>query len=235
MSIAFVLGNGRGRLGFDLNELHAIGHTFGCNALYRDFIPDYLCAVDYPMIEEIINAKAHLRTKLYIESKHKRYTQLPNVNAIDTQFPTGMDSGNLSVLLACKLNFTKIYMLGYDYISHNGLNNNVYTGTRLYRQATDVHAGQPTIQSWYHRLMIVMARYPNTEFIRVNGNDFIIPVEADNYKQITKQEFLDEFPTFVLSYKEPVDEPVKEIKIEKGNPYANNLSNPNRPGWYPGN
>ena len=43
---AYIIGNGPSRKGFNLNSLKATGQTYGCNALYRDFIPDYIFSVD---------------------------------------------------------------------------------------------------------------------------------------------------------------------------------------------
>ena len=50
---SFVLGNGKSRLNFDFNHLKRFGKIYGCNALYREFEPDYLIAVDPKMIFEI--------------------------------------------------------------------------------------------------------------------------------------------------------------------------------------
>ena len=55
-NIAFVLGNGKSRLKLDPNRLNGLGTTIGCNALYREFEPDFLVAVDVKMVNEIISA-----------------------------------------------------------------------------------------------------------------------------------------------------------------------------------
>jgi len=59
--IAFVIGNGTSRLGFNLRQLIGLGQIYGCNALYREYapnydLPDYLIAIDDGMIEEIQNS-----------------------------------------------------------------------------------------------------------------------------------------------------------------------------------
>ena len=51
--IAFVLGNGVSRKSIDPHALKLHGKTYGCNALFRTFAPDYLVAVDTKMIMEI--------------------------------------------------------------------------------------------------------------------------------------------------------------------------------------
>ena len=53
MERAFIIGNGVSRKGFDLEQLRGKGVIYGCNALYRDFMPDVLVATDDKMREEI--------------------------------------------------------------------------------------------------------------------------------------------------------------------------------------
>jgi len=52
----FCIGNGESRLGFDLEKLRPHGKIYGCNAIYRDFLPDVLTAVDHGIMHEIYHA-----------------------------------------------------------------------------------------------------------------------------------------------------------------------------------
>ena len=52
----FCIGNGESRKDFDLEKLRPHGKIYGCNALYRDFTPDVLCAVDMGIMHEIYNS-----------------------------------------------------------------------------------------------------------------------------------------------------------------------------------
>jgi len=53
---AFILGNGPSR-STDIQWLNNLkGDTYGCNAIYRDFEPDFLVASDWEMMLEIINS-----------------------------------------------------------------------------------------------------------------------------------------------------------------------------------
>ena len=47
------LGNGESRIGLDLPDLQQRVVVYGCNALYRDFTPDYLVCCDIEMSHEI--------------------------------------------------------------------------------------------------------------------------------------------------------------------------------------
>ena len=49
----FIIGNGESRREIDLAELNQYGKTYGCNALYRDYTPDALIAVDHRMAHQI--------------------------------------------------------------------------------------------------------------------------------------------------------------------------------------
>ena len=53
MSTAFVIGNGKSRTPIPLEPLKSHGKIYACNAVYRQFEPDYLVAVDTKMITEI--------------------------------------------------------------------------------------------------------------------------------------------------------------------------------------
>ena len=50
----FVLGNGHSRKNIDPSKLDGI--VIGCNACYRDFTPDVICAHDAGIISDIVNS-----------------------------------------------------------------------------------------------------------------------------------------------------------------------------------
>ena len=52
----FCIGNGESRKGFNLEKLRPHGNIYGCNALYRDFMPDILTSVDHGIMHEIYHA-----------------------------------------------------------------------------------------------------------------------------------------------------------------------------------
>ena len=56
MKQTFIIGNGESRKGLDLDSLREKGKIYGCNALYRDFTPDVLVAVDEAMMFEIVSS-----------------------------------------------------------------------------------------------------------------------------------------------------------------------------------
>ena len=56
MRKVFCIGNGESRKDFDLEQVRSLGKIYGCNALYRDFTPDVLIAVDSGIIHEIYDS-----------------------------------------------------------------------------------------------------------------------------------------------------------------------------------
>ena len=56
MKRVFCIGNGESRKQLDLETLRPHGKIYGCNALYRDFTPDHLSAVDAGIMHEIYNS-----------------------------------------------------------------------------------------------------------------------------------------------------------------------------------
>ena len=70
----FCIGNGESRKGFDLETLRPHGKIYGCNALYRDFTPDVLTAVDQGICHEIYHSG--YKGKVYF----RNWTKLPAQN-----------------------------------------------------------------------------------------------------------------------------------------------------------
>ena len=51
-----IIGNGKSRQHMDLDKIKEKAWTFGCNALYRDFAPDYLLTIDPHCTHEIFDS-----------------------------------------------------------------------------------------------------------------------------------------------------------------------------------
>ena len=63
-----VIGNGKSRQHMDLNKIKEKAWTFGCNALYRDFAPDYLLTVDGHITHEVLDSDYSLNNKVLISN-----------------------------------------------------------------------------------------------------------------------------------------------------------------------
>ena len=162
MTTAFVLGNGLSRKDIDLAVLSKSGTIYGCNALYRDFVPDVLVATDRDISEHIQRSKYALT--------YCFYTRDPIGNLGARRIPEQwwkFSSGPVAVALAAEDKHTKIYMLGFDMgPSETGHFNNVYADTEFYKKSSAV----PTYTgNWVNQIIEIIKKFPTTEFIRVVG------------------------------------------------------------------
>ena len=69
----FCIGNGESRIGYDLEKLRPHGKIYGCNAIYRDFMPDVITAVDHGIMHEIYHAGVAQKIPCYFRD----WTKVP--------------------------------------------------------------------------------------------------------------------------------------------------------------
>jgi len=69
----FCIGNGESRRDYSLQNLRQYGKIYGCNALYRDFTPDVLTAVDHGIMHEIYHAGVAQKIPCYFRA----WTKVP--------------------------------------------------------------------------------------------------------------------------------------------------------------
>src|SRR6056300_98754 len=121
MTVAFVLGNGRSRLAIDpQQDLVGRGIIYGCNAIYREFMPNVLISTDKLISDKI--------QELGIPERVKHWTRrpLPDSKSHKIERPYyGMSSGPVAISRAALDGHTHIYFLGFDLGSPDGLLNNI--------------------------------------------------------------------------------------------------------------
>lgn len=162
MSRAFVLGNGVSRLAVDLNHLKTLGPIYGCNALYREFVPDVLVSTDKPISERIQTEGYPLRNKFYTRRP------FPGQGALDIpQEYFGFSSGPIATALAALDKHLAIYILGFDMgPAENGKFNNVYADTEFYKKSSS----NPTYSgNWVRQITTVTKNFPKISFYRIVG------------------------------------------------------------------
>jgi hypothetical protein len=163
MAAAFVLGNGVSRQALDLNTLKPLGTIYGCNAIYREFVPDVLISTDTP-ISERIQQEGYSQT-------HVHYTRKPlsdlGARRIAQQY-FGYSSGPVAVSQAAIDGATAIYLIGFDLgPTHTGRFNNCYADTEFYKKSSAV----PTFTgNWVRQLKTIMKDFPRASFFRVVGD-----------------------------------------------------------------
>jgi hypothetical protein len=161
MSRAFVLGNGVSRQQVDLHNLGHLGKIYGCNALYRDFVPDVLVSTDKPISTAIQDSGYSLNNRFY--------TRRPVPGAGAHPVPQkyyGYSSGPIAASIAAYDGAVVIYLVGFDMGPVNNHFNNVYADTEFYKKSS----APPTFTgNWARQLTQIMGDFPNTSFVRVMG------------------------------------------------------------------
>ena len=170
---AVVIGNGVSRLElhthlFELLAHHRAGllasnavQTYGCNALYRDFHPDFLVANGPDVISEIANSGYCDNEIVY--STQNAVLDYPGKFYLTPQNPH-WDAGAIAAYLACFDGHKTVYLLGFDGDCNEGMAfYNAYAGTANY-PAIDA----PSTEAFYIKsLQLVMDTYNDVDFVRV--------------------------------------------------------------------
>ena len=180
---AVVLGNGPSRTElypngnlFQLLDNHKGGllaagavQTYGCNAILRDYTPDFAVAND-EMAQEIIEKGYNYQTIVYgtnamvlsYPGKFYNVPQAPN-----------WDMGATAAYLACFDGHKTVYLMGFDQHSgHTTCQFNVYAGTRGYPSVESL-----TTEAYFEKtLKQVMDLYSDVDFVRVSPTrDYYMP------------------------------------------------------------
>lgn len=177
MSASFVLGNGVSRLAVDLNQLKQRGKIYGCNALYREFVPDVLISTDKAIAGAIQNSGYAQRNLMYTRRP------LPGLGARTVpQNYYGYSSGPIAVALAALDQPLAVYLLGFDMGPRSGNRfNNVYADSEYYKKSS----ANPTFTgNWTRQLVTVTKDFPLVSFHRVMGDTTAAIFELENIKNL---------------------------------------------------
>jgi len=169
MSIAFCIGNGESRQGYDTQSLKQSGKIFGANAYHRDHVPDFLVCCDKRMVQEALNNKnytgpIYTRPEWISTFANPRVLKLPNFSWNEDlkwrqHFHWG--SGLHAVHLACKMKNDIIICIGHDMYGIDNRHNNIYKGTNNY-EAADHHAVDPSF--WIKQFLLLFDAFPKIQF-----------------------------------------------------------------------
>jgi hypothetical protein len=162
MSVAFVLGNGVSRKNINNNSLKELGKIYGCNGLYREFVPYALIATDKPIATRIQESG--------YSANHRFHTRKPIDGLGAKPVPQdyyGYSSGPIAAALAAMDGHRRIYLLGFDMgpVANNGFNN-IYADTEFYKSS----GSPPTYTgNWVRQLVKIVKDHPHTRFFRICG------------------------------------------------------------------
>jgi hypothetical protein len=185
---AFVLGNGVSRRGIDLRELRKYGVIYGCNALYREFEPDYLVAVDVKMVNEICKSRYQLTNEVWT-NPNRSYKKLHGLNYFHPS--KGWSSGPTALWLASQHGYKKIYILGFDYkgVKDGQKFNNIYADSMNYKRSSDAAT---YFGNWLRQTKTVIQENENINYYRIITAENYCPEELNrlaNLKTVFREDF----------------------------------------------
>lgn len=193
---AVVIGNGESRLKFGLFELSGRECiVFGCNALYRDFTPTFLGAVDRGMICELLESNYHLDNYCVFPK-----TDTPRISRqvkdtsriIEWTDDRGWSTGPMMVHFACRLGCNPIYLLGFDFsFSRDHTVNNIYKGSKNYASRDSVITPSG---NWETQTRFAMKEFPKVKFLQINPSWTVAGIEKVEWRQCLGR--LVQFPNF---------------------------------------
>jgi hypothetical protein len=170
---AYIIGNGPSRKNFDLTLLKDSGQTYGCNALYRDFTPDYLFMVDSKISKGIIDDQVYKKCICYAPSLEvNRYPEKLHLIPNNPHWA----SGQQAVWTACVHGHKNLYLLGFDFREYgeNKLNN-IYQDTDYYGE----RKSDLVFEAWLKQFRTLIKQRPYCNFTVVHDN----PPEYLNHLQ----------------------------------------------------
>jgi len=133
-----VIGNGVSRTPIPLQKISGI--TVGCNAVYRDFHPTYLCVIDHAITKEVYES-SYEGVVYYRHMTLRRLGYHPKTNWHTPHFMNGENTGNAAILLAKDLGAGQIDLIGFD-----GVSQKLYPDTAQPNDRFDI---------WNDRLMYI--------------------------------------------------------------------------------
>ena len=166
---AYIIGNGPSRKNFDLKKLRATGQTYGCNALYRDFIPDYIFSVDSKITQAMVEDKVYEKCWHYTPSLEVNRYQ-PHLQLIPNN--PGWISGSAAAWTAAVHGHRNIFLIGFDFKEYGKDQlNNIYQDTRHYgpRHSDEIFEGW--LRQWRH--LQHMRPYCNFNVVHDNPPEFL--------------------------------------------------------------
>ena len=190
---AYCIGNGPSRKDFDLNKLKATGQTYGCNALYRDFIPDFIFSVDTKMATQMVEDEVGLKTVHYAPALEVNRKQSKGMIKLIPNNPHWI-SGNAAFWTAGVHGHKNIYLIGYDFREYGkGELNNIYQDTACYGERND----DKIFDGWLKQFrdMLKMRPYVNYTVVHDSPPEYMNHLQTGtdhgNSKVISYAEFED--------------------------------------------
>ena len=181
---AFIIGNGLSRKDFNLNRLVGQGCTFGCNALYRDFTPDYLVAIDDKIIEEITQSDYPMN-RFIVPPNEEQYEPAEH-NPNRPRSNAGMNA----CFEAIKKDFKTLFLFGFDFILEDQISvKNIYDGSNCYGPETRANYNDNSNRAKYFDYMAKKNPDVNFKFVLPRDIGIIHNINSSNVTGIYYEDF----------------------------------------------
>ena len=174
MKIAFCIGNGESRSGFNLAKLKQYGELYGANAVFRDTEVDHLICCDRRMAMETVSkgykGLVYTRKDWYSFFPYDNFKQIPELPWKEKEKHTQsfhMGSGLHAVNVALQNKPNIIVVIGHDFWSNGSKHNNLYKGTENY---ADVIAPAIDPSFWIKQFVMFFQKYTTTQFVFCQPN-----------------------------------------------------------------
>ena len=172
---AYIIGNGPSRKGFDLHKLKGSGQTYGCNALYRDFMPDFIFSVDTKITMEMCENEVGKKTVHYAPALEVNRKQYKGMLHLIPKNPHWI-SGNAAFWTAAVHGHRNIYLIGFDFREYGKDQlNNIYQDTDNYGERHN----DGIFEGWLKQFRDFLKMRPYCNFTIVHDN----PPEYLNHLQ----------------------------------------------------
>jgi len=192
---AVVVGNSPSRLEFNIQHLKKFSgllgadtlQTYGCNALYRDFTPDFLVASGDEIVKEIASSEYVKDNIVYTNAMH--LLEYPGKFYLIPYNPYA-DAGTTAAYIAAFDGHKKIYLLGFEEQDTENYNYNVYAGTNGY-DALDVDV---LSDKWVSNRIELFNLYDDVDFVWVTPRGRSTVPESHksclNFRQVSHRDFV---------------------------------------------
>ena len=187
---AYCIGNGPSRKDFDLTKLKETGQTYGCNALYRDFMPDFIFSVDTNMTMRMVKDEVGTKTIHYAPALQVNRKESKGMIHLIPNNPHFI-SGNQAIWTATVHGHKNIYLIGFDFQEYGKDQlNNMYQDTENYGE----RHSDTIFDGWLRQFRQMIKQRPYCNFTVVHDS----PPQYLNYLQTGT----DLKNTFLMTYKD---------------------------------
>ena len=191
--VAFCIGNGESRKGYDLQKLRDIGPLYGCGAVWRDNHVDNLICCNKFRAREAIQHNVHTQSNFYTRADWIPFLKTEGIKTLPTlpffgfephDQPISWNSGLYAVMTAIHEEADVVMLLGYDFYG-SGNNqryvNNVYKNSKHYRSEKQ---GPRNPAKWIAQFEKLFAHYYKLTFIFIKPEEYPHPPEFDSWRYV---------------------------------------------------